>query len=306
MTGLSDAHAANRVRELALALPEATEQDHHGFPSFRVGGRIFATLRDPGRVNVMLDEDGIRTAIGDHPDLCEPVMWGEKLSAVAVDLERADTTLLADLLADAWEGKAPKRLADERAIDRMARRPFGAEAREVYGADGVHDFARRAILDALALGPGDRLIEVGCGGGLLLRDATRLGAVATGVDHSDEMVELARERAADARVERADAGDLPFEDGSFDAYAMSIVLMFVADGGRALTEARRVLAPGGRLAVYTSGPELRGTPALPEPLATRVHLREDDELEALALAAGFADCAVTDDDGAQLLTARVR
>jgi hypothetical protein len=59
--------------------------------------------------------------------------------------------------------------------DRVARRPSGRRAREVYGAEEVHDFARRAILDALAPGPGDHVLEVGCGGGLLLRDAPRHG-----------------------------------------------------------------------------------------------------------------------------------
>src|SRR3954465_3916911 len=49
-------------------------------------------------------------------------------------------------------------------LDRVARRPTGTRAREVYGADDVHDFARRAILAALALGPEDRLLEIGCGG----------------------------------------------------------------------------------------------------------------------------------------------
>lgn len=52
-----------RVRELALALPESTEQDHHGRPSFRVAGKIFATLWDEDHMNVMLDEPGILTAV---------------------------------------------------------------------------------------------------------------------------------------------------------------------------------------------------------------------------------------------------
>ena len=51
------------ARTLALKLPEAVEQDHHGRPSFRVGGRIFATLWTGDRMNVMVDEDGIRTAV---------------------------------------------------------------------------------------------------------------------------------------------------------------------------------------------------------------------------------------------------
>jgi hypothetical protein len=100
----------DEARRLALELPDAVEQDHHGRPSFRVGGRIFATLWDDRHLNVMLDEGGIRTAVEGEPETCEEVWWGKKLSAVRVDLDRADGRLLAELLADAWEGKAPKRL----------------------------------------------------------------------------------------------------------------------------------------------------------------------------------------------------
>src|SRR5687768_2140075 len=153
--------------------------------------------------------------------------------------------------------------------DRVARRPAGRRAREVYGADDVHDFARRALLDALALGPADRLLDIGCGGGLLLRDALPSGAAATGIDHSDEMVRLARERAPGAEVVLGSAERLPFADGSFTAVAMSIVFFFLPDPIAALRECRRVLAPGGRLALYTTSPALRGTPAAPEPLASR-------------------------------------
>jgi hypothetical protein len=102
-----------RARELALALPEAVEQDHHGRPSFRVAGKIFATLWDADHMNVMLDEDGIRTALHERPEACEEVWWGKRLAAVRVNLRRADAELLANLFADAWEGKAPKRLVQE-------------------------------------------------------------------------------------------------------------------------------------------------------------------------------------------------
>jgi len=101
---------AARARELALALPEAVEQDHHGRPSFRVGGKIFATLCDEHHMNVMLDEGGILTALHAEPGTCTEVWWGKRLAAVRVDLPRADEAFLADLLADAWERRAPKRL----------------------------------------------------------------------------------------------------------------------------------------------------------------------------------------------------
>ena len=105
---------AQRARELALALPEAVEQDHHGRPSYRVGGKIFATQWDAHNVNVMLDEDGVRIAVHANPDICSEVWWGKRLTAVRVDLRRAGVKLLRNLLADAWETKAPKRLLGER------------------------------------------------------------------------------------------------------------------------------------------------------------------------------------------------
>jgi hypothetical protein len=100
----------DEARSLALSLPEAVEMDHHGRPSFRVGGKIFATLWNEGRMNVMLDEGGILTAVEAAPDTCEKVWWGKRLAAVGVTLSRADRDLLRELLTDAWEQKAPKRL----------------------------------------------------------------------------------------------------------------------------------------------------------------------------------------------------
>ena len=102
--------SADDARGLALSLPEAVELDHHGRPSFRVGDKIFATLWNEGRMNVMLDEGGILTAIESAPDACEKVWWGKRLAAVGVTLARTDRELLGELLRDAWEQKAPKRL----------------------------------------------------------------------------------------------------------------------------------------------------------------------------------------------------
>ncbi|HUL27089.1 MAG TPA: class I SAM-dependent methyltransferase [Streptosporangiaceae bacterium] len=188
--------------------------------------------------------------------------------------------------------------------DRVARRPSGRRAREVYGAEDVHDFARRAILGALTPGPGDHVLEVGCGGGLLLRDALAAGARATGIDHSVEMTRLARQRAPGAGVVCAAAEHLPFAADTFSALAMSVVFFFLADPVRVLRECRRVLRPGAAMAIYTTGPELRGTPAAPEPLASQGHFYPDAELAALASQAGPHDVQVRNDGGGQLLTAR--
>ena len=100
----------DEARSLARSLPEAVEQDHHGRPSFRVGGKIFATLWTYDRMNVMLDEGGILTAIDRAPEACEEVRRGKRLAAVGITLGRADRDLLGQLLTEAWELRAPKRL----------------------------------------------------------------------------------------------------------------------------------------------------------------------------------------------------
>jgi hypothetical protein len=77
------------ARELALALPETIEQDHHGRPSFRVADKIFATLWDEDHMNLMLDEPGIRTATQQMPEICSEVWWGKRLRAVRVELRKS-------------------------------------------------------------------------------------------------------------------------------------------------------------------------------------------------------------------------
>jgi hypothetical protein len=104
----------DQARRAALALPEVAEQDHHGRPSFRVAGRIFATQWDAQHMNVMLDESGIRTAVAACPQACQELWWGKRLAAVQVDLTAADPELLGELLADAWERRAPARLLRDR------------------------------------------------------------------------------------------------------------------------------------------------------------------------------------------------
>jgi hypothetical protein len=101
---------SERARDLALRLPEAVEQDHHGRPSYRVANKIFATQWEEDQMNVMLDEGGILMAVQNDPDTFSEVSWGKRLVAVRVDLRRVSPEALATMLEEAWELRAPKRL----------------------------------------------------------------------------------------------------------------------------------------------------------------------------------------------------
>ena len=100
--------ARGTVRRLLLDLPEVVEQDHHGRPSFRVGGRIIATLWSPDELNVMAGEERIAAAVVTHPAACTQVLWGGRVAAVRVVLAEADAELLEDLLDHAWRRAAPR------------------------------------------------------------------------------------------------------------------------------------------------------------------------------------------------------
>jgi hypothetical protein len=102
-----------QARKLALALPEATEEDHHDIMSFRVRGKIFATVPDDTHLRVMVDEMEIRAAVAENPKVCQEFYWGRRLACVVVDLKLARLALVKDLLTDAWIGKAPAKLVNE-------------------------------------------------------------------------------------------------------------------------------------------------------------------------------------------------
>jgi ubiquinone/menaquinone biosynthesis C-methylase UbiE len=151
----------------------------------------------------------------------------------------------------------------------------------------------RVILQELALKPDDYLVEIGCGGGALLKTALQSGCRAAAVDHSPDMVRLAREVNREAiaagRLEilEADAHTLPFADTMFSCAAMTGVLGFLHDPVTVFREIRRVLREGGRLVALGSDPELRGTPAAPEPMASRLRFYDSDQLGRIARDAGF-------------------
>jgi ubiquinone/menaquinone biosynthesis C-methylase UbiE len=141
---------------------------------------------------------------------------------------------------------------------------FANDSRPLAEAyERVSDFqfeGGQRLVERLGLEEGARVLDVGCGTGRLARwIAERLGPKGSvvGIDPLEHRIGVARSQAGAARFEVGQAEDLgAFEDSSFDAVCLSSVLHWVSDKARALAEIRRVLRPGGRLAVSTLPQEL--------------------------------------------------
>jgi demethylmenaquinone methyltransferase/2-methoxy-6-polyprenyl-1,4-benzoquinol methylase len=107
----------------------------------------------------------------------------------------------------------------------------------------------RQITVESAVRPGDRVLDVCCGTGDLAIAARRAGGDVAGLDFSEQMLERARRKAPEIEWVRGDALALPFEDESFDAATVGFGVRNVEDLEAALRELRRVLRPGGRVAI---------------------------------------------------------
>jgi hypothetical protein len=93
-----------------LSLPESTEEPHFEMWSFRVRGKIFATMPPDGRhLHVFVEGDAVRAAVGDDSRAFEELWWGKKLAGVRVTLSAAKPAAVFDLLRSSWRRKAPKR-----------------------------------------------------------------------------------------------------------------------------------------------------------------------------------------------------
>jgi len=107
------------------------------------------------------------------------------------------------------------------------------------------------FLPFLAVKKGERVLDVGCGAGQLSLPVARAGGVVTAVDIASNLIEAARKRAADAkldiRFEDGDAEALAFADGSFDFVFSFIGAMFAPRPERVAAEFVRVCRPGGRI-----------------------------------------------------------
>ena len=135
-----------------------------------------------------------------------------------------------------------------------------AENYERYFVPAIGNPVATELLRAADLQPGERVLDVGCGTGLIARLAAQaVGAsgTVTGVDATPDMIELARSIPVDGAPtdwQVGDAAALPFPDGSFDVVLCQMTLMFVQDRRAAVGEMFRVLVPGGRVVINTPGP----------------------------------------------------
>jgi SAM-dependent methyltransferase len=119
--------------------------------------------------------------------------------------------------------------------------------------------AGEAVLERGGVEPGMDVLDVACGTGNATIPAAKAGARVTGLDFCTPLLEIARERSADAMVEidfvEGDAQELPFEDASFDRVVSVFGHMFAPDHQRTAAEMRRVLRPGGAISIACWTPE---------------------------------------------------
>lgn len=155
--------------------------------------------------------------------------------------------------------------------------------------------------ELLHLATGASAVDVGCGAGRAVAELNERGVTGIGVDPSERMIAIARGRWPEADFRTAGAYGLPLPDASVDGYRSDKVFHELADPSRALAEARRVLVPGGRIALVGQDWDTlvidSDDPALTR---TLVHARADltvapraaRQYRNLLLDAGFDDVTV--------------
>jgi sarcosine/dimethylglycine N-methyltransferase len=189
----------------------------------------------------------------------------------------------------------------ERALAEAGKQSDVLKASDLAMLEDFHSLGRlatAALIDLAQISPSDRVLDAGTGiGGTARLIAAERGAHVTAVDLTPEYCEVAT-WLNDAvglgdmiDVRTADVTELPFDTGTFDVVVSQHVQMNVADKARLYAEARRVLAPGGRLALWDVTAGSGGPLHLPVPWATspeQSHLVSPERLAEILRDAGFA------------------
>ncbi|HET6506087.1 MAG TPA: class I SAM-dependent methyltransferase [Baekduia sp.] len=152
-----------------------------------------------------------------------------------------------------------------------------------------------AVLDALDVGRGTRLVDLGCGSGLAARMAAERGATVAGIDATPELLEIARERVPDGAFHVAALEETPLHDGAFDAATGFNAFQFAADPVAAVREAARIVRGDGGLVAASAfaEPERCESTALHLAMKAAVGARDD----------GYAPYALSGPEGLQQLLA---
>lgn len=155
----------------------------------------------------------------------------------------------------------------------------------------------RELMDLARVGAGTRVLEIGCGGGGLLRLMSMRGAYAVGVDTLENALQLARQRRDNPTnflyhvVRIAADGALPFHSGAFDALVAQHVVEHLADLDSTLCEWQRVIKPGGWLALATPNAHYPDPAHYADP--DHAHIFAPNELGEAVARAGFTVEACT-------------
>jgi SAM-dependent methyltransferase len=133
-------------------------------------------------------------------------------------------------------------------------RLWGAQAREYATLmEGFFRPVYERVFEELGVGPGTRLLDVACGPGLATQLAARRGAEVAGLDAAEASIAIARERAPQGDFRVGAMEELPWPEATFDVVTSFNGFQFAADLMNALREARRVVQPGGRVAMLVWG-----------------------------------------------------
>lgn len=182
-------------------------------------------------------------------------------------------------------------------FDDWARRGRGE------GMERGHGKTAGRLMDVMPVGEGTRFLDLGCGNGWACRQAAGKGAIPTGIDVSEEMLERARMLGKGTYLNH-DFTDLPFEDGSFDFAWTMEALYYAPDPDAVLREAHRLLTPGSEIHILMDYyEENEASHSWPDDVGVPMVLRSVKDWRDALTEAGFEDAQserlTTDDPKAE-------